>query len=176
MDGRGFDRWTAALAGSPTRRQALGLLGALGLAGVLGQVETDAKHHKKKHKKKDGESPPASPPVCVPEPQTTTCGGNCATNPNNCGQIVTCPCLGTKACLSNGSCATACSGDGDCPSGCICRVGDAGDSHCMSSPGACEQIPQSCTTTAQCPVGTHCVVAACPPGNLTLRCVPVCPG
>src|SRR3954447_4570388 len=115
MDGSQFDTLLRGLTRARSRRGAM--VGVLGSAlGLLGVTESQAKHHKKKHKKKHGGSPPASPPTsppspsCVPEPQTTTCGGNCATKANNCGQIVTCPCLGTQQCLSNGSCAITCLG------------------------------------------------------------------
>src|SRR3954468_17065074 len=116
MDGSQFDTLLRGLTRARSRRGAM--VGVLGSAlGLLGVTESQAKHHKRKHKKKHGGSPPASPPslLCVPEPQTTTCGGNCATKANNCGQIVPCPCLGTQQCLSNGSCAITCQGPANCP-------------------------------------------------------------
>jgi hypothetical protein len=88
MDGTGFDRWAMALAGSPTRRSALRLLGLVGLAGVMGHTSVEAKKHKKKKKKKGGGgSPPGSPPPaggCGSCGPCTECqGGTCVTQADN---------------------------------------------------------------------------------------------
>jgi hypothetical protein len=183
MDATHFDTVTRALVTGASRRRLAILLAALGLstAGVrLGVGDTTAKHRKKKKKKGRG-SPPASPPpasppsACVPEPQVTTCGGNCATKTNNCGQIVTCPCLGTKQCLSNGSCAQVCEGAEGCPSGCGCSDESMEVvQRCIdTSVSGCNPPVQACTSTAQCPIGQHCQETPC--GVPTYRCVPLCP-
>jgi hypothetical protein len=119
---------------------------------------------------------------CKPQPIAITCaGGRCGSALDNCRKPVTCPsCAAGKSCVAeNGSCSQSCDifGPDICPAGCSCSVQPAtgGSAQCVPA-GAffpCEQIPQVCTSTAQCPLGSFCGAMTGVCG--TNRCVPVCP-
>jgi hypothetical protein len=202
MDPTRFDRLTKSLSVSGSRRRAFGglLAGVIGLLGWPEMDEAGAHDARKKCKNKSGQQKKkclkkakqhnaqhaTETPPCVPESQLTTCGGLCITKINNCGQIVECPCLGLKQCLSNGSCAPACVANEDCPAVCSCSAATAGcgcsipsvegPKYCIDGNfDTCEKMPQSCISTAQCPSGQFCITVAGPPGNCgTNRCIPFC--
>ena len=91
---------------------------------------------------------------CVPEPKGATCAGRCGSRRNNCGQSVECAtCDAGQVCLSNGSCAIACTANGDCGA-CGCSNPDIeGNHHCIAGP----LMPfVTCETTADCPPNSHC--------------------
>jgi hypothetical protein len=201
MDADHFDTVTRSLIAGSSRRRLMATIVALGLStlGTRGEpVETAAKKKRKKHKKKrqtcrpvcggktcgddgcggscgacgSGLACQAGSCVCVPDAQATTCAGQCGTKTNNCGQSVTCPCGGSKQCLSNGSCAGVCSGSIACPSGCLCSLSNTeGQTHCVIE-ATCPEIVQDCMGTAQCPMGHHCQPTGC---AITPKCVPLCP-
>jgi hypothetical protein len=202
MDETGFDRWTAALAGSPTRRSALRLLGHVGLAGVMGHTSVEAKKHRKKKKKNGGAACQsqcqgkqcgddgcggvcggcednqvcAVETCCLPEPVGNTCQGRCGTFTNNCGQSVPCSACGTgHQCLSNGSCALPCPAE-TCNNGCVCSFANTeGETLCSRASNSCATTPQVCSATAECPLGQHCAPTGCGPGGtLENRCGPLC--
>jgi hypothetical protein len=107
---------------------------------------------------------------CTPELLAATCVGRCGTWPNNCGQPVSCPtCLGDQRCLSNGSCATVCTPD-SCPMHCLAcsPVNTEGQRLCVDAGIGCALRPP-CTSTADCPPGSHC--QAC---GGAMYCVTLC--
>lgn len=85
-----------------------------------------------------------------------------------------CPkCPSGQECLSNGSCATVCVEQADC-TGCSggCSFASVeGPQHCIESVFACENIPQVCTSTSECPIGQHCQPTTCFDEK---RCFPLC--
>jgi hypothetical protein len=200
VDGFSFDALTRTLMTAGSRRRALtgvvsGTLGLVLGASVIDEAEAAKKcppckkRKKGKCKKKlpDGtacrggscQSGRCVVSACVPEPQLATCHGRCGTWINNCGQIVPCfTCTDGKQCLSNGSCAALCDFDlQNCPAGCFCGLPSTEvSSRCISGAAAtCEEIPQSCTSSAQCPQGQHCQDVPCGPGGMVVhRCVPLC--
>jgi len=111
---------------------------------------------------------------CTPEPPAVTCAGRCGpvTTIKTCGQPVACSCPAGQVCLSNGSCAVACNDDGDC-SGCYVCGGPTteGARHCVS-----DVCGTPCSSTAECPPGTHCQPSAvgCPNGSNQNQCTPLC--
>lgn len=71
MDADRFDAVLRTLSVMPSRRAAVRLVTGLGLAGLLGRDETEAKRKKKKKKKKRPTSPsPPSPPGSPPPPES----------------------------------------------------------------------------------------------------------
>src|SRR5262245_17304474 len=121
--------------------------------------------------------PPSPPPPCVPESLATTCGGNCGTRTNNCGQSVTCSCAGMETGESNGSCALGCLRSDDCP-GATCQCGALGPAaslkYCLEPLGACETMPDTCSTDDDCPTGSLCYDSViCNPSK---RCRSLCQG
>lgn len=138
MDADRFDAVLRVLSTSPSRRDAVRILSALGLAGLLGLTEVEAKRKKKKKKKHKGGSssppvvPPSPPPPPVPPPfcaGKNTCtdadqafcdvapGGNCSCwvttgGSNFCGQ---------GAGLTILECGDACTqAGGKCVNGTLC--------------------------------------------------------
>jgi hypothetical protein len=93
---------------------------------------------------------------CVPESRGDTCAGRCGTWENNCGQPVTCnACAAGQQCLGNGSCAIVCTTNNDCTGSCngCSNPSVEGEHHCIVGP----LIPTvTCTTTDDCPPGSHC--------------------
>lgn len=95
---------------------------------------------------------------------------------NDCGRLINCGCPGGQSCLANGSCASNCelSGPLGCPEDCVCFGPEVDNGkRCIPIPLPCDQIPQVCTSTVDCPLGTFCLVGPCDDEN---RCVPLCPG
>ena len=188
MHDTAFDSLTRAIGTGVSRRGMLRAVAGGGLSvGLLGWTAEqsaaaknckkikDKKKRKKCFAKAQGTTAqlPAPPPSpgCVPESPVTTCNGRCGTFPNSCGQFVTCPaCTDGQQCLSNGSCATVCSAALSCRSGCECSPSVEGPSHCRPFPLTCEQAPQSCTRTAECPLNHQCQETGCG----STRCVPLC--
>ncbi len=111
---------------------------------------------------------------------TTLSGSTCqcvcpATGQPPCGTgaTATCCAAGQDACLLNQSCAETCGAGHGCPAGCRCSYPSVeGPTHCIPHPLTCEQIPQACTSTAECPQGQHCQEVVC--GDGLNRCVPLC--
>ncbi|MGH2617440.1 MAG: hypothetical protein ACRDJC_19575 [Thermomicrobiales bacterium] len=84
-----------------------------------------------------------------------------------------CGCRGGRKHLTNGSCAKVCADESDCALICACGLLSVeGERHCASDFMICTQIPQSCSTTAQCPLGQYCLAIAGFCG--TNRCLPLC--
>lgn len=93
---------------------------------------------------------------CVPESRSATCGGRCGTWSNNCGQPIECSrCAAGRVCLSNGSCAIACTDNNDCDGGGACtdRPNVEGERHCT---GGLVRPIVTCTSTADCPPRSIC--------------------
>ena len=115
--------------------------------------------------------------TCHPQPVAVTCAGRCGLWNNNCGLAVACQCPTGLTCLSNGGCGRVCDPDfGICPDGCVCaQPSTEGPTVCQPSGLTCEQIPQICSSTAECPLGWFCQTNSCfgPPNN---RCTPACAG
>jgi hypothetical protein len=177
MDGSQFDTLLRGLTSARSRRGAVvGLLG--GALGLLGLAESEAKHKKKHYKKKGGGSPPVSPPAspppppCVPESETTTCGGQCGTRTNNCGQAVECFCPASKVCLVNGTCGISCANGVTCQRTDVCfgcpQPNTEGQSICSGNVDCRTRPP--CRTTQDCAVGSQCLECVD-----TKTCFPVCP-
>jgi hypothetical protein len=109
---------------------------------------------------------------CVPQDPASVCAAGCGSRRDSCGAAIVCLCPTGQVCLSNGSCATRCN-PGTCPTGCGCSDPSAeGPRHCGRGGTGCQSIPQSCTSTAECPLGEHCQETVfC---GLGKRCVPLC--
>jgi len=90
---------------------------------------------------------------------TTVCGPTCCD-------------AGQDACLLNQSCAETCTPTGAaCPQGCGCFPSVEGPYHCIASGNpTCDDIPQVCSSTADCPPGQHCQETGC-----GARCLALCP-
>jgi hypothetical protein len=155
LDDRRFDALVRRLSSDLTRRRVVGLFGGAALGAMLAAgVGGDASAARKKQ--------------CV-----GGCGvcerckrGKCKPNPG-----AACDSGGT--CLTNGSCAIACTADDDCPSSCSggCSYPNAeGKKRCVQAVD-CQDIPQNCRSTKACPVGQQCQTTPCYPGK---RCYPVC--
>jgi hypothetical protein len=189
MDGERFDSLTRILS---SRRTALtGLLG--GVAGLIGIASPDdadahnfvarcrklpkqaqrraclrrARAHNRKHR-------------CRAESPAITCAGRCGAARNNCQQTVACTCAPGQSCLPNTSCLQVCPGIGEgCPAGCRCGAPLAENLellHCTegeSPTASCDDLPQVCGTSADCPQGFLCAALANVCG--TNRCIKGCP-
>lgn len=178
MEPSTVDRLARAFAAAGTRRRLLALLGALPLAGALvplsqtgvgeaGRRRRRKRRHdpggdkrnrkgKRKGKRKHKPTPTPTPTPCVPEPQTTTCAGKCATVTNNCNQAIDC-----GACVCDPPCAEPCEtcdtatgacvpaeNDTPCDDGEACTTGDTCQAGvCTGTPVVCDD-PPVCHTTA----------------------------
>jgi hypothetical protein len=191
MDSKRFDNVTRALS---TRRLALtGLVG--GVATLLGLTNADeaSAHNAVVACRRIADSPRRQACLrgakrhkrlkhsCKSQPVTVTCAVRCGNVPDNCGKGVTCSCPAGKSCLGNGSCSRTCAvpGDpGDCPAGCLCgSFALEGGVQCRPRTIIqCEQVPQLCNATSQCPLGFFCGQTGCGPDSAPEgRCIPVCP-
>ena len=113
---------------------------------------------------------------CTPEAPTVTCAGRCgtATSVKTCRQPVACSCPTGQQCLDNGSCATLCTLTADCPNCFSCRASTEGAKYCLAGTFCSSQ---TCTSTAECPVGQYCQVTDCGPnGTPENRCEQLCNG
>jgi hypothetical protein len=199
MDGSRFDKLTRSLSTAGSRRCALSAVlgGGLGIALAASVVDEAAakkkcppckkrKNGKCKKKKPNGTACPGgtcqSGSCCVADPQATTCAEvACGTaTTNNCGQAVSCPCPSGQSCLVNGSCALPCDESSPCPSACVAGCPAAawknaeGVRHCyMYLAGTPCATLRTCTSTSQCPRGTHCAGCSSP---TDLRCLRLCTG
>lgn len=119
---------------------------------------------------------------CRPRPATEICArlGRCSgVAVNNCRKRINCTCPAGKRCLSNGSCAAICGpGFPDCTGDCGCSGPEVGGGFICrpATVSQCEQVPEVCTTTADCPLGSFCFSQACvgSGGALENRCFPHC--
>jgi hypothetical protein len=198
LDADRFDALAQSLTPLGSRRRALATVvaGMLGIA--LGMALTEEagarkkcppckkrKQGKCKKKKPDGTACPRGTckagRCCVAEPQATTCAEvACGTaTTNNCGQAVSCSCPSGQSCLVNGSCAIPCNESSPCPSACSPGCPGAawknaeGVRHCYTYfTDACTTF-RTCTSTSQCPRGTHCAGCSSP---TDLRCLRLCTG
>src|SRR5215204_2253144 len=137
MDVDRFETLLRSLAASPSRRQALGLLGGTLLGAMLTQgiSPTDARKRKRKGKKKRGNGRRKS--ACP-----VSCGGKVCGD-DGCG----------------GSCGS-CSGGKACESGsCQCPVGTE---DCL---GTCIPTSAECCVAADCDLGEICVQHVCVTGK-----------
>jgi hypothetical protein len=148
MDSARFDRLTRVIGTLSTRRAALGLLSALGLAGALAD-DGDAKKKRKKCKKKCGPCRKCKKGKCKPKPDGADCGGGATCQSGEC------------------VCPTECCADSDC--GSDCAVCDSGQ--CVSTcPDG--QVCQGDTCVASCPTGQKECNGVCIPEN---QCCGGCP-
>lgn len=116
---------------------------------------------------------------CVPQSPAITCTDRCGDWLDNCGQATTCTCAAGRDCLSNKSCARNCAGGGQCGSGngCWCSGLIDGGQYCLSGQPKCNEIPEVCGSTADCPVGHACIRTGCGAGGtISNRCFPLCQG
>lgn len=90
-------------------------------------------------------------------------------SPQPCPVDSTCPSGSVK--LLNGTCAVSCSGDQDFQGGCSCSYVSAENTHVKVANTTCEFLQQECTSTSQCPRGTHCQQTGC---GGAYRCNAVC--
>jgi hypothetical protein len=185
--------------GTRSRRDGLLLLAGGGLAALLTRLDhgsaRERQKHKKRRKKCKGNTQKCGK-KCIPK-------SNCCTNPD-CGPGGACldgacfclsgfrtcqfacvpedegccnapECEAGQNCLANDSCATACTlGSTVCGGGCTCSVENMeGLHHCVETV-FCDDIPQTCASTAECPRGQQCQRVVCN-GGLATRCVPLCP-
>jgi hypothetical protein len=120
------------------------------------------------------------PAACFSQDPALVCAAGCGVKADNCGRAVTCPCPAGQTCLANGTCAGTCNSDADtCPSGCVCSALPSveGAFRCVPKLTSCNQIPQACTRTAECPQGQHCQITVCGTfGGAPNRCFPLCSG
>jgi hypothetical protein len=187
MDHSQFDRLTRALVmGSSRRDLLLGFASAaVGLIATRFTSNVDAKKkHTKKHNKQQKQqqtpvTPPVDPPATSPETCTPSCGGRTCGGGDGCGGSCG-TCAAGQLCLDNGSCATTCDvlGGVGCPAGCSCppSVGVA-TGNCTEFVVACTDIPQVCTSSAECPPGQSCQSTGCVSGGqFENRCIPLCTG
>ncbi len=120
-----------------------------------------------------GRCRPQPRPRPLPPPTT-------ATPVITCGGVSCLP--GEDVCLVNGSCAETCvcgpnGCEPACPEGCGCGLGSVEGAHyCVPVVGGtCAEVPPTCVSTANCPVGQHCQVLPCGPGGANeSRCAPLC--
>lgn len=117
MDANHFDTLTKVLSAGDSRRRLLaGLAGVPLLGGLLGILDADEveagggrrKRRKKRHKHGKGRRRAnrrgKKKPGCTPDSLAQTCGGQCGSVTNNCGQSVDC---GSCKCATNcGTCET----------------------------------------------------------------------
>jgi hypothetical protein len=118
---------------------------------------------------------------CKPKPPATVCATvrRCdGLAVDNCGKLVNCTCPVGRVCTDNGSCARSCPGlgSGTCPIDCFCTADMESRNSCFSQAVAsCEQSPQVCASSADCPVGSRCVATICGLGIEGQRCFALCP-
>ena len=185
MDADRFATVLRCLTATPSRRFVARALSGLAVSGALasrlwpsrrtGQEKEEETEEEAIVRAARGATAPPPPP-CVPQDLATVCAAGCGTRSDNCGRSVDCPCPADRVCLANGGCAQECSPfAGNCPSGCGCAMGSAeGPRRCYSLV-SCFQIPQLCSTTADCPPGQHCQVTLCGAiGTSPYRCAPLC--
>lgn len=184
MDDARFDALAKALGQRPSRRRLL--QGLLGLGGGAVAATVAARGAEAQWSVAvclpDGAGgytqrlvPKASVPLYVNRygavlPENGFCPGDCTTI--ECG--VGCCEAGQDTCLSNGSCAQACSDTASCPSGCACSPPNIeGASYCVVHGAGCDAVGPVCKSTSQCDPGWHCQESGCgTPGND--RCIPLC--
>ena len=190
MESNQFDNLTRKMA---VRRMALlGLAGGIvGLLGLSGGEEAGAHNplpncrrigdpdqrrkclrRARAHKRKQHS--------CRPQPVAITCANRCGSVRDNCRKGVNCACPAGKTGLVNNGCSRTCDETLlSCPVGCTCGVRLIEDDtpHCFSAAVAeCTQVPQICTSTAQCPTGQFCGQVFCGPNDTAQgRCIPNCP-
>ncbi|MFT4038130.1 MAG: hypothetical protein QM692_08135 [Thermomicrobiales bacterium] len=137
MDAEQFDALGRRLGTTLTRRRSLGVLSALGIAGIGFTDETAAKKHKRRKKRKKPSATTTPAPTTTLSPQCAACTAcetcvNATCQPRAVGAACSST-MGNAVCLShvnggpnvcadlNGICDhTACNSDADCQSGEAC--------------------------------------------------------
>ncbi len=190
MDDAQFDALTRAL--HSRRTAVVGLLG--GLTAMLGLDGGDATAHnpapacrniadarRRARCRRRARAHHRHRHSCTPQPAAVTCRNRCGGTRNNCKQAVACTCPAETTCLPNQGCSRACAAPPfACPAGCACFDGvllvETSSFQCVPlGISECEQVPQVCTSTAECPFGQFCGTTACSPGGDDEgRCIPVC--
>jgi len=189
MDSDRFDALTQRLTSDLSRRRSLGLLATLALPGLIRPDTAEARKHKKKpcppcKKRHKGTCKKKLPDgtacargtcqggACVPcisQDPALVCAGRCGITSDNCGRAVTCTCPVGQTCLANGGCARTCNpAVQDCPTSCRCSGARSAEGAIVCTPksvATCDQVPQPCTTTIECPQGTICQSTSCGTGG-----------
>jgi Right handed beta helix region len=155
----------------------------------------DGKNNRKgKHKGKDngndkGQPQPPAPepppsPTCIPQPQTTTCAGQCATVTNNCDEPVDCgPCACTPPCPQCQRCdattrqcqheadGTACDDGNSCTQTDTCQSGTCIGGNLKGCPASdqCHDTGSCDPATGQCSDPPKPDGSACDDGNACTR-------
>jgi hypothetical protein len=170
MDAHHFDRWLRLLTAAPSRRGALSLFGAIGLATLLSDDAAAAnrkrrlRRRKRRRNKRRSCAPSCSGKMCGDDGCGGSCGG-CAAPSETCA-AGTCVCAsGFKPCQSNCiallSCCTAaecgtvsCTGGScDCtgqPDGTDCGNGAQCVGGVCTRPPACAGLNGVCTVNEEC--------------------------
>jgi hypothetical protein len=89
----------------------------------------------------------------------------------------TCRCPRNRVRLQNDTCAAICAADEDCPANCTCpteiqKISVEGRRHCFPPNIGCDDIPQTCSSTADCPYGQVCEWTRCL--GESYRCIALC--
>jgi hypothetical protein len=129
MDASCFDTLLRAFSRKPSRRDALRVLSGIGLAGLLGRADAEAKRKKRK-KRKNRCNPQCTGKTCGDD----GCGGTCG----DCSDGLTCDGT-TCVCPTERVCGALC-----CPVGELCVGGSC------KGPGTCQASDNLCTTVATC--------------------------
>jgi hypothetical protein len=177
------DRFASLLRGhvtSDSRRGVLARLGAAALAAASLPARDEVADAKRRRRKKHRRTPstPCQPNCAGKNCGDDGCGGSCG----NCGigfacqgGTCTCTCPGGQQCLSNGSCGMLCTSDANCLNGCVCSGFPpvSGGPQLCGAAGGCGDVPQRCSSTAECPAGWACQWTNCETEHPD-RCVPLC--
>jgi hypothetical protein len=178
-----FDAFTRFLSPDGSRRSVLtslasGLLAALPLA--VGREDTAAKkkgkYKKTCKKKRCGACRTCKKGKCKPIADGSDCGGPCRECLDGaCRAKTGTTCFTSGACLSTGDCGAMCRlAMDDCPAGCTCHTTAEGEVTCIKNaiPDTCDAVPQTCTSSRNCPQGQVCKATGCFPNPY--RCIEVC--
>ncbi len=183
MDTKRFDAFTRSLSAGEPRCSVLagvgsGLLAALPL--TFGGEDTAAKkkgkNKKSCRKKRCGECSTCKRGKCGPNADGSDCGGPCRECLGGaCRAKTGTTCFTSGSCLSTGDCGATCRlAMDDCPAGCTCHTTAEGEVTCIKNavPDTCDAVPQTCTSSRNCPQGQVCKATGCFPNPY--RCIEVC--
>lgn len=93
---------------------------------------------------------------------------------NTCGGKKTIACQPGKICLDNKSCGLNCGATG-CPAGSGCTCSPSDPRVCLAAFTTCADVPNTCATTADCPIYTVCDTTMCGVGGaIEKRCLRLC--